>query len=249
MDITRENLFVKINKYFSEAQFRIQYFINTPESGTQIPLLFYAEKYKRDFTVRVDGKEVEIKKIDAFIKQTKHTKFHKFNTYFYESDHDHEEYISIFWSEHVGNPCKLSDLKYFEINLSKGAHLIEVNYTASCYTMIDDRDFFVYSLSPAEHWKSFNQLFVEIDNTAFGKAINSNLGEPHSGKLDSIATWEFDQLPDKFIEVSHAFKQKTSEQDGPQENSSRSSYYLILTISFFICLTLLYFAVRITRRG
>jgi len=240
IDITQEKLFIKINKHFSDAEFRIQYYINTNESGIQIPLLFCAEKYKSDFRVWIDGKKVEIKQIEEFVKQTKDTKFHKFRHYFNKSDYDKSESISVFWSEHVGDVYNLSDLKYFEVNLSKGAHCIEVTYTADHYTDIGDEDFFIYSLSPAEHWKSFNKLFVEVNNTAFGKEINTNLGKPLSGKLDSIATWEFNQLPNKFIEVTHAIKEKGNQPIARTKNASTSSLYLIIAASLLICFILLF---------
>lgn len=204
IDIIRENLFIRIDRKFEEAKYRIQYFIETPKSGLQIPLLFFAKQYKGDFRVWVDNREIEIKKIDEYIKKVGGTKFREFDKYFNKPtvNKDNPETISVFWSEHLGDVIELSDLQYFEVNLSKGTHCIEVKYTSDSYTLIDEKDFFIYSLSPASFWKSFNKLHVEVDNTSFGREIKTNLGSPLTGKLDSVATWEFDKIPHKFLELT-----------------------------------------------
>lgn len=204
IDIIRENLFIKIDRKFEEAKYRIQYFIETPKSGVQIPLLFFAKKYKGDFEVWLDDKEIEIKKIDEYIRKVKGTKFQEFDKYFDKPtvNKDDPETISVYWSEHMGDVIEISDLQYFEVNLSKGKHCIEVRYTSDSYTLIDQKDFFIYSLSPASLWKSFNKLHVEVDNTSFGREIETNLGSPLTGKLDSIATWEFNKIPYKFLELT-----------------------------------------------
>lgn len=221
IDIIRENLFIKIDRKFEEAKYRIQYFIETPKSGVQIPLLFFAKKYKGDFKVWIDDKEIEIKKIDEYIRKVKGTKFQEFDKYFDKPtvNKDDPETISVYWSEHMGDVIEISDLQYFEVNLSKGRHCIEVRYTSDSYTLIDQKDFFIYSLSPASFWKSFNKLHVEVDNTSFGREIKTNLGSPLTGKLDSVATWEFDKIPHKFLELTFVKEGQQKKVNGGNRKS------------------------------
>jgi hypothetical protein len=54
---------------------------------------------------------------------------------------------------------------------------------------------FLYSLSPAKHWRSFGKLEITIDASIFGHPVTLMVGDSAKGQTDSIATWNFDKLP------------------------------------------------------
>jgi hypothetical protein len=119
--------------------------------------------------------------------------------------------FEIQWNEHESNTYSLSDLKYFETDLTKGEHKIRVEYLARAW--VDTRDWlneysFVYSLSPAKNWKSFGNLEITLNATNFGKPLTTNLGAPTTGKLETIAIWNFDKLPSDYFEI--VYKPKMS---------------------------------------
>ena len=110
-------------------------------------------------------------------------------------------------SENSGFYIGLNDMIYFETDISKGEHTIEVSYRATKW--IDGWDWineysFRYALSPAKYWKSFGSLDVTLDAVQCNKNLTSNIGLPNSGKVDSIATWHFEGLPVEILQIIYA---------------------------------------------
>ena len=208
ISIQKENIFIKPAADFKTAAFKIEYFINCDSSGNQIPLLFLARDYKGEFKVWVDGIEIKILDIPSSYLNPNDTPFNKFsNAFSLSTTQDVAASVSIHWEEKSANNYRLADLKYFETSLTKGAHIIRVEYTA--HVWIDNADWikqysFRYSLSPARYWKSFGSLQIVIDATNAGKQLTSNLGAPTKGKTDAVASWSFNKLPADYINITYS---------------------------------------------
>jgi hypothetical protein len=140
-------------------------------------------------------------------KTTADSPFHNFSHSFEPPFREGErETVEIYWGKDKGVVYYLSELKYFETDLSQGEHRIRVEYTAGVWM---DRSGWVkeysfrYSLSPARHWKSFGTLQVTTDASDFNQELTTNLGPPTEGSLDSISTWNFSQIPSDFFEITY----------------------------------------------
>jgi len=207
IDIVKEKINLKIADDFRTAFYQVEYFIRADTNGRQIPLLFHAQDYKGDFKVWVDNQEVKLLTIPSEYEITANSHFEKFSSYFSQpSEEGKPETVVIYWQKNQGLVYNLSDLKYFEADLTKGEHLIRVEYTASVWTDVSDwvKEYsFRYSLSPAKYWKSFGSLEISLDASDFKYAIKTNLGNQTKGQLDSIAVWNFSKLPDDFFEISY----------------------------------------------
>ena len=205
IDILKEKISVSLNKENTNAYYIVEYTVKSGVNGIQIPLLFYAVDYKGDFKVWVDGREVTVQKIpDSYTAGT----FDGFSKSFYSNNYNNPE-VAIRWNENSSTLYKLSDLKYFEVDLSEGEHTIRVEYTAAIW---ENRSNWIkeygyrYSLSPAKHWKSFGTLEISVNANGFGEDIKTNLGQPSSGRLDSAAVWKFDKLPADVFEITYTPK-------------------------------------------
>lgn len=207
INIAKEIIHLKIDNDFNTAKYVIEYFIKTDIAGKQVPLLFYAKDYNENFKVWVDDVETEILDIPAEYTDTKKEPFQSFSNSFSTPAYEHATpTVTIYWQKNYGNNYEINELKYFEPNLSKGEHKIRVEYEAEAWTDVSDwiKEYsFRYSLSPAKYWKSFGTLEITVDAVSCKSSINTNLGKPTNGKLDSIAFWKFDTLPADFIIVSH----------------------------------------------
>ena len=204
VDVVHEDLFIKIDKNFEYASFNVKYHINSSKDGFQIPFLFYASEYLDSFSVKIDGKEVSINDISYDFKVPDNTKFKDFS-YFFESP-SHSDYgtVLIDDSPNGGFYVSLHDMIYFETDISKGKHVIEVNYRATKWTDTGDwvnKYSFRYALSPAKYWKSFGTLSIKIDATDFDKEISTNLGQTKNGNISSKAEWEFNQMPTEILQI------------------------------------------------
>ncbi len=204
VDILKERINVTLNKESSTANYVVEYFIRTDKEGKQIPLMFYASEYKGDFKVWVDGKKVSLQKIPNDYTRNK---FEGFSKSYNNKDVDKAE-VAIRWRDNSSIIYKLTELKYFEVDLAKGEHTIRVEYASNVW---EDRSKWVkefsyrYSLSPARYWKSFGTLEITLDARGFGEELNTNLGKQESGKQDS-AVWKFDKLPADVFEISYVPK-------------------------------------------
>lgn len=215
IDILKENINLIVNEDFQTGKFFIDYHIRSDSDGIQIPLLFIAKDYKSDFKVWVDGRETKL--LDIPSDYTSWTKplsdnIDKFSDSFNKSDNERgSETVTIYWNKSSGIVYDLNDLKYFETDLSKGEHLIRVEYTADAWV---DRSGWVkeysfrYSLSPAKNWRSFTNLEISINSSLVNSQVTSSLGDPAIGKISSIAEWNFSKLPADFFTVNYTPKIK-----------------------------------------
>lgn len=201
MEIVREELFIQPQADFKLAEFQIKYHIQTEIDGAQVPLLFFAADYQSDFQVWLDGNPVNLKQVPASYTELEGTIFSDFD-YLFAGE---EEYISYNLKDSAASHfyVRLDDLKFFEVDLEAGQHLIEVHYTADEW--IDYSDWvkkysFRYVLSPAKYWKSFGGLEITLDASQVTQSLSTNLGTPGRGDLTTKAYWQFDQLP---VEVVH----------------------------------------------
>jgi hypothetical protein len=205
VDILKERIHVTINKDFQTANYKIEYFISSDMEGNQIPLLFHAEDYKDEFRVWIDNKRVSLSYLPTFYKATKDSLVKQFSSSFRNSSTADEPQVSIMWSEHEGSTYDYKDLKYFEIDLSKGEHIIRVEYVADVWT--DNSDWvkeynFNYSLSPARFWRSFGSLEVTVKCPEFNQLIKTNLGQPKIKSSDSLY-WQLKKLPADFFTIAY----------------------------------------------
>jgi len=157
IDILKEKINVKVDKSFKTATYKIEYIIKTDSSGKQIPLLFYAKDYFGYFKVWVEGIEIELSDIPSYYGLSTSPSFEKFSNLFENSSSNEEvRSVSISWEKGFSHVYNLDELKYFEIDLTKGKHIIRVEYVADAWTDVSDwvtECSFRYSLSPANYWK------------------------------------------------------------------------------------------------
>ncbi len=206
VEVIHEDLFIKIDKTFDFASFNVKYYINSSKNGFQIPFLFYASEYLDSFSVKIDGKEVNISDVPYDFKIPENTKFKDFSYIFESPSHTDYSTVMIEDSQTGGFYISLHDMIYFETDISKGKHVIEVNYRATKWT--DARGWvkdysFRYALSPAKYWKSFGTLNIKVDATGVDKALHTNLGSPKNGDLQTIAQWEFNKLPTAILQINY----------------------------------------------
>jgi hypothetical protein len=206
VEIIKEDLYIKIDKNFKRAYIKAIYYIKSQKDGIKIPLLFYASDYQEDFIVKVDGKTVEIKEIPYEYKVAKDTKFKDFDYFFKVPSYSDKSEVSIDESTSNGFYVSLNDMKYFETDIAKGEHVIEVTYTSKKWTdgwnWINEYSF-RYALSPAKYWKSFGELNITIDASDFKERLQTNLGNPISGDIDKSANWKFNEIPVDVIHITY----------------------------------------------
>lgn len=203
-DILNERIVVTLDQYFNTADFDVTYHIETDSAGMQIPMVFLAlGHFKQDFKVNVDDSALTtITGYDPLLFNFKG--FNKVIT------PERETEISIRWPKGETETCYPEELRYFKINLTKGKHTIRVTYQAFSWDrnymgLIPERRFY-YSLEPAKEWKSFGALEIEINNSQFHLPITTDLGVPAKGHTDSVAVWEFKNLPQDGFEIQFEYK-------------------------------------------
>lgn len=205
VDVIHEDLLIKIDKHFHHASFYVQYHINSTKDGYQIPFLFYASEYLDSFSVKIDGKKISLTNIPYDFKVPEDTKFKDFSYFFEKSSANDFSSILIEDSAYSEFHVSLADMIYFETDVPHGEHVIEVSYIARNWTNRLDwvnEYSFRYALSPAKYWKSFGTLNVNIDASDFDQELNVNLGHPKNGNLQSIAQWEFNNMPIEIVKIS-----------------------------------------------
>lgn len=206
VDIVHEDLSIKIDEDFEHAFFDIKYHINSSKNGIQIPLLFYASEYLDSFLVKIDGKELAINNSYNDFRVYENSKFSDFFYFVDSSGYDKDKHVWIEKSPNSSFGISLDNMLYFETDISKGKHIIQVQYRATKW--IDGRNWinkysFRYALSPAKYWKSFGTLDIEINTTNFTKELDINLGESNIGNIDSIAVWNLDKLPTEILQITY----------------------------------------------
>lgn len=196
VDILRENIRIVPDARFETARFTIEYHLNAHQSGKQIPLLFYAPEYKDGFVVLLDGKPVKLQNVSDVYPNLETTQLSDFRKLFQMPQGNDLLHLSD--SPTTGFSFEVTELKFFEIDLSEGEHTIQIEYTANAWVYHGSwvKEYsFRYALSPAKYWKSFGTLTVSIEVPPAPVVVTTNLGEPASGNLASVITWSFDSLP------------------------------------------------------
>lgn len=204
--ILSELIRIKINKDFSEATFTVVYTIQNDVGGTKIPLLFLALDYKKDFKVWLDGVPVAIKAVPDEYIELENSRFKNFSPNF-KGEEGEVKQVAISFQKDYTASYDIRELKFFEANVTKGIHQIKVEYIAEAW---EDRSDWVkaltfrYSLSPAKHWKSFENLTVQLVQEG-SKELTSNLGK--ATITNETTEWRFSKIPADYIEISHKAKQ------------------------------------------
>ncbi len=205
VDILSEKISVAPARDFKAASYIVEYNIKTDTGGKQIPLLFYAMGYDRDFKVWVDDDTVSLAAIPNTYAHVENTPFFGFGNIFQKTPYSNSsQLVGIYWRQGWEQAYSLSDLKYFETNLIKGVHKIRVEYTARYWTAAWDwvkQYSFNYSLSPARFWKSFGTLQINIDTANFKGFLTTNLGRRADTVSGSVKTWNFTKLPADTFEI------------------------------------------------
>ncbi len=210
IDILQDKIYLKIDKGFRTAFYRVEYVIRTDTSGKQIPLLFYAKDYQDGISVWIDNQPVKLLDIPDEYKAMADSPFKKFSNAFEQPfDNDRSETVVIYWEERSGLVCDLNDLLFFEIDLAKGEHRIRVEYTAEVWTDMSGwvKEYsFRYSLSPARSWRSFGSLELVVDASDFHSpsVFRTNLGPTSGGLQDGLSVWRFSTLPANFFEILYS---------------------------------------------
>lgn len=209
IDILHERIDVNIDHKFKTATYVIEYTVKTDAEGMQIPLLFYAENYKSDFKISVDGQPVNLSNIPQLSTAADSSRFEKFTDAFPGmSQSGLPQQVTIRWTENVENTFSLSDLKYLETSLKRGVHKIRVTYIAGAGEYWGGwikQYSFEYSLSPAKFWRSFGTLQINLTCDSFKGDLSTNLGEPNHVR-GATKTWDFAQLPADYFNIDYTPK-------------------------------------------
>lgn len=206
--VLNEYLKIKIDATFEYATYTVKYTIFAEKSGLQIPLLFYASEYVREFSVLVDGVPVETILTPERYVPADDNKFVDFDYFFKAREGEGEP---CFIADRVGEgnnefSVAIEDMLYFEVDLSEGEHIIELSYIGESWkdgSGLVNSYSFRYALSPAKYWKSFGNLTVELDASEFKKMVSTNLGNPTTGDVNEIATFEFNSIPTPVLYLSY----------------------------------------------
>ncbi len=207
ISISKESILIKIDKEFNNAKFTITYFINTPVAGRQIPLLFVALDYNKGFKVWLDDSLITVKNLpEDFLNDN--TLASNFKNSLSPSD-ENEHAVKIYWDAREYDNYLYSDLKYFEADLTKGAHKVTVEYEA--YAWRDKSDYtiqksFRYALGPVKFWKNFEALEVTIEQEDANKDYKINFKSLAKVVNKNKKVWSFTQLPADFISISYQKK-------------------------------------------
>lgn len=198
VEIKKEDIFINLDKNFEKASYHIHYDLNVSSKGNDVPMLFYAPEYSDTFSVFLDGKPIALQQFDDY-----HKEYVAIEQYFSPSLFENSDSavnikipIGVKSEEQEISP---SVLKFFRLNLDKANHIIDIYYTAKPY--VDKREWvktyiFRYALSPAKYWKSFENLNIYLDATAFSPDISTNIvAETFSGDIQKKAEWSMHNLP------------------------------------------------------
>ncbi|MDB5256632.1 MAG: hypothetical protein JWM14_1327 [Chitinophagaceae bacterium] len=198
ISIDKENITIIPYGNFSSAQFIVEYYINADEESAAVPLVFYASDFEKDFKVWVDEKLINTQPIPNFLHSSLNKNYRHLAAHF-----SHPDIEATFINDHSSDQLTTveSDLKYFEIPISIGKHIIRVAYTANYW--VDNsfriREFsFRYALSPAYQWKSYGDLKITLDARNLNEEyqhIYTNLKTPDEGSVNAVAKWHYKEIP------------------------------------------------------
>lgn len=202
IDIEREVINIRLREKGGLADFNIKYYIKSDSSGIQIPQLFVAKNLHDGFKVSIDGIELPLKEIPDNLRYIDFNyKDSLLSARFPEFSRDVNIDISAFkveWNSSYYRGVYISELAYFEVDISKGKHLVEVDYVAEATIDLSGwaKEYTLeYSLYPAAYWKSFGSLEINLDASKRNANVDMSLGAPELGNPDSVAVWKFNKLP------------------------------------------------------
>lgn len=192
IDILSETIDINIDKGFNQADYNVTYEIYSAKEGYLIPLVFevfdlIGNDADKSFLVEVDGQAVPV-----------------LINYDYKSQ---SKSLPAYYDPETDTAVQFySSAKYFEVNLSEGNHVINVQYSA--HPIIDrshwtNQYIYQYSLKPAKAWKSFGDLTINLKIADELKYLETNLGKPVGGKITTESKWYFDRIPKDVLEISY----------------------------------------------
>lgn len=194
MDVLSEQINVRLHGDFAAATFDIYYQLENNVDDGIVPLLFYALHYHDEFSIWVDGQQVEVKDIPYDYASLEGMTFNQFDHYFAGGENPSYHLLDAEYGEYR---VHLRDMIFFDAPLTLGKHEIHVQYESFITqdTWGDIRKYSLhYALSPAKHWKSFGSLEVVLDDEACPGLFTCNFGEPD--EIDgTLRKWTFDSLP------------------------------------------------------
>ncbi len=212
VDVLHENIFIDIDENFKTANFKIEYHIDASQDGIQIPFLFYAQDYLGDFVVKIDGKQINLKEIGEEYKKFDKRKLKDFSSLFVSEKNNKPDLLDeIDTHDELGFYINSNDLIFFDTDISKGKHLIEVTYKAKRWTDrsgLMNRYYFRYALSPAKFWKSFGTLHLEINTSDLDGELSLNI--ENINELEKKTKLDFNEIPVDILEIK--FNPKKSEK-------------------------------------
>jgi len=206
VEIVKETILIKPDKKFDTAWFEIEYHIDVKKAGVQIPFLFYASEFRENFTLLMDGKEIQLSPQPRSYKKLEGTELRDFSSLFETEIWNGTSDLRVGEPESQAFYISMRDLKFFKVNLTKGNHIIRVVYRADKW--FDQSDWikeysFRYALFPAKYWNSFGSLEVTLDASQFDGKLTTNLGEPNSGNLQSKCVWTFTSVPTDVFQLTY----------------------------------------------
>ena len=213
VEILKENINIIPDNQFNTAIFKVEYKINTLKNGIQIPLLFNFSQFKESYVIRIDNNEVKLQTVP--IKKyswESDSLFHDFNYLFdTNSNIGNDERVGIDWDNYnngyisnLGSYDEISVLKYFKGYLTKGSHVINVEYNTKCNVDLSSwikKYSFNYLLLPAKYRESNDSIEITLNASDCSKSITTNIGNPLKGDVKSIAKWHPSSLPNNSIEI------------------------------------------------
>lgn len=227
IDILSEKIVIIIDSQFAKAKFIVEYNIESDKEIVRIPLLFYAKDYDGSFSVRLDNQKVIIR--DVPYDKFEGTPFSGFLNAVTKNFSGEFVYFST--TLNGSSYTRLNDLKYFEASITKGVHVIKVEYIATVWNDVSEwltEYSFRYSLSPAKYWKSFGTLDITIQQEGEKREINTNLGIPDEKEIKQTNSWHFNHLPADILLVSYT----------PDTNYLAKFFIFISPVGLFIIILL-----------
>ncbi len=191
INILSEKIHIKIDNNFNEAYYTIEYNIKSDYYGEQVPLLFVAIDYLKDFKVFYDDKPVEVLNYIENLGDFPDT---------IKTD-GNQSIVKVAWDKQGEENVYLKDLKFFKTDIQKGTHHIKVTYKAICWEYLGHwivEKTFRYSLLPARYWKSFGTFELTIEqegNEKYKINFDDTVIE------EQIKTWKFNKIPSDYLKI------------------------------------------------
>lgn len=198
IDILHESLQIKLIDFYT-ARFTVIYHIKADRSGKQIPLIFdtMTGRYSSNgaFQAWLDDDELSISEIPSTYENPKALEWI-----------DSLDNYLLYSKENSPN---LIGLKYFEVNLTEGEHIIRVEYTAQVNVYLSEsvKEFTLkYNLAPARYWRSFGELDIEIDRTGLEGSFETNLSDHSKTLTEPITHLHFTEIPSDEFTITYTPK-------------------------------------------